>query len=183
MGLLILFTAWCIQDMCLWPNALISPMRFEFNVRCPLYFVLGLCISQHDVFALFFRRPYVKVIVCSVGCMAFVLRFMFNVDHIVAAHLMSFVMTIGIGMLVITCMPEKKWPTILVGNCFPLFVLHGMAIYIISILLKSIRCYNVFVERFGVVPFFCAVVALSLVVAQVLKVFMPRLARLVFGGR
>ncbi len=182
-SLVIIFVVWSLQDAYEWPSSLIGPMKFEFSARCPLYFGFGLFVSQYIDLEKIMSKSATKFLVPLAGCVASVLWLLFDFNNTFMRHMVLFVMTIGLGLLLFLLMPASRWPKIMAGNSFPLFVLHGMIIYLISIIFKGFNQYNFLLQRIGVLPFFIVTCILGIIIAQTLKIFVPRFAKLLFGGR
>ena len=79
--------------------------------------------------------------------------------------------------------PSGKWPSWLVSNAFPLFIIHPMVIYFIEFGFKGLHRLHWFHSYPGYVGGLIILIPGICALAQVLKIKLPRVASIIFGGR
>lgn len=89
----------------------------------------------------------------------------------------------GGGWTFLRIIPDFTLPNWLVKNSFPLFVMHPMIIYMITFLLKGCHRLELLHSYRGYVIGWVLLIPVSCALAQFIKVKLPRIAEVVFGGR
>ena len=79
--------------------------------------------------------------------------------------------------------PDKRLPKWCVDNAFPLFVLHPMVLYFIRFGLKGAKVESCIQLGVGYLILWMGVVLLTCAASCLLKKKLPRVSRIVFGGR
>ena len=177
-----LLILWCVQ-MEMMPIAgkfLESKMRAEYCLRCPLYFGIGLLISQIKPIAF---PKWASVAVIPVAILLLYCQKMCQFNMVSAKVVIGFFATIAIALALWTIIPSEKWPKVLTSNSFTVFVLHGMILYLFPIVFKALKIWDATLNAIGGVVYWVAVIALSIVIAEVIKRRFPKIACIAFGGR
>lgn len=153
--------------------------RFGLSVEGLFYFTLGVCLS--------FNRVVVKrkTALClgGVGMLLGIVRMCLKANGCCdCGYLVPF--TIPFVMLgVWTIMPKSRWPKLLVGNSFAIYVSHMLILSIFGLVVKNLPF--ALDKETGVLMFIelAATVGIAMIIACALKNFMPRLVQIAYGGR
>ena len=97
--------------------------------------------------------------------------------------LMRILATISIAFVVWHFIPSVKWPRFAVGNAFPLFVLHGMILYLLSLPFKAFGVWRQLVDMLGPMPIAICTICLALATSVTIRRLFPRFSGVIFGGR
>ncbi len=181
-ALVALLLLWCLQveSFPYIGEFLKDKMSYEYSFRCPLYFVIGLLLSQRSAK----RYPmYMQIIMACVAIGLFFVSRTCKFSSASISIVMGFVSTLFIAELMYYLMPSKGWPKVLVGNAFPVYVLHNMIIYLFPVVFKALKIWDKTLNTIGGVSFFFITVAISISTAELIKRCFPRFANVIFGGR
>ena len=151
---------------------------YEFNLRCPFYFMLGMALYRYDGLYRVERLKYVASCVAVIG--------VYCLDKSIAPVMRDVwgtFTTLALTVVIWSFVPTKSWSLRVVGNSFPVFVLHGMILYLLPLPFKVLNVWQDFINVLGPIPICFVVTVLALLIATAIKRYVPRFANLVFGGR
>ena len=176
-----LLVLWCLQSRSSFRGTCLEePMMYTFNFRCPLFFSIGMILSRYGQ-TRFSRTGYlvsipisICLLVCHKQCPASDASF---------RTMMEFLTIIYLAVSLWGVVPSWKWPNVLVKNSFPIFVLHGMMIYILPIPLKALGLWSNMLNHVGFIPIWVLAIISAIVVTLALRRFVPRVSAVLFGGR
>ena len=151
-----------------------------FSFRCPFFFFVGMALSQYAPKTLP-KHSALWLVPLGVGSLC-LLKFI-SVPDPAMKTFVALTATVLIALAVWSLMPASEWPHSLVGNSFPIFVLHGSILYLLPIPFKALHVWDGTIHRFGFLPVWILTILLALGVAQIVKGKLPRLANIIFGGR
>lgn len=164
-------------------NTGIVEFRLLFDVYGFLYFMLGCYLRIHPVMELSKWFGWVSLLVGIVSIVAEKCAgFEFGTPMALILHQivgLPFVMY-GIWSL----MPRTALPMWICSHSFSIYLLHQIFFIFVSLGVKALGCREIISQKviFVIVDVFVAV-AFSVVLSNLMKKFIPRIARVVFGGR
>lgn len=153
---------------------------YELNLRCPFYFAFGMALFLYAPSSLS-RNLWLFLIPVAAMAMFFILGL--KMENVMIRTMISCVATLIFSLTLWNVIPSSKWPRWIVKNSFPVFVLHGMVLYLLPLPFKAIHCWQRIVDVVGPLPIVVMTVLISLVVAESMRRTMPRFSALIFGGR
>lgn len=176
-SLVTLVAAWCVQ-MNYAGDLVYDPL--ELNLRCPLFFILGMVLNLYAPEKLPRRIWLLLLPVCVV---TYWLREL-NADSDMTMRSLSYLASIlSLSAMIWSLIPKEKWPNVICRNSFPLFALHGIVLYVLPLPLKAFHCWQSIVDICGPLPIAAVTILISIGLSELVKRFLPRFAVVVFGGR
>lgn len=156
--------------------------EYEFNLRCPLYFMIGMFLYLHS------WNGRVKWGLVVGALVVMILAMVVELDPYVSSSpffrsLFDFVLTISMTIIVWRIIPETKWPRHITSNAFPMFIMHGMILYLLPLPFKALGVWRGVVNSLGPIPVAICTICFAVLVAVVIKRVLPRFSIVVFGGR
>lgn len=156
-----------------------SHWLYELNLRCPLFFMIGMCVCLHATD---------MVVSWKIKALGVALALLLYSRHAIVLNpfvvpLVSLAMILLTAFVIWCVLPEKKLPKLMTSNSFALFVVHSMVLYLMQATLKGLHCWREVVDVLGVLPMSVIVIGLSLLIVTVAKRFSPRFVSVVLGGR
>ena len=180
-GLLVL---WCLQGyssflagVCVWSLPICG---LTFNIRCPVYFTIGLACSLYAPKALPRYTAFIAIPL-ALCALVFYKQEVFSGKEMKV--LMSFITTVLMALAIWCITPTQKWPAIFTANAFPIVVIHHVVVYLLPIPMKAFGVWNIIFSRVGFLPIFVITVMLTIVATELIKRCWPTFAKLAFGGR
>lgn len=180
--IIVLLVLWAIQKQ-LFPGGesyLDKKMLFELSFRCPLFFVIGLFLSCFR----YCHENWSTSLVVAAGAVALVCKMNIIGTPVGIRTVIRFIAICLVALAVWKLMPIKRWPRVLVGNSFAIYVFHGSAKFLLESLVKAIGWENMVMKT--LLGGFCevvAVISLSLLFAEFLRRKMARFSKILLGAR
>ena len=151
---------------------------YELNLRCTFYFMLGMALCKHDGLNEVRRFRYMSAVVALIAL--FCLEK--NIGQLMRSMILALA-TPAMSIIVWSLVPSRQWPQYLVGNSFPVFVTHGMILYLFPIPFKAIGLWNDIVNVLGPIPIWFVVMGIAITLSILVKRCFPNFSRVAFGGR
>ena len=156
---------------------------FELNLRCPLYFMIGMALNLHEwQNACEWRNLVVAMFLAVVSIVAYALNQGFLALPCIRS-LLRFIATLSMAFVVWHFIPPVKWPRFLTGNAFPVFVLHGMILYLLPLPFKALGVWRQVAGTLGPILIAISAICLAVLASVIMKKTFPRFANIIFGGR
>lgn len=146
----------------------------DYSFRCLFYFAFGMSVRKWNWHEVKTILGFVAFVI-GVGCLV--------VDHVSPQAVIGI---IGVFLTIIgvwSIMPSCEIPSFLTKNCFVVYALHTVLIYLGHVVLKALGWLELF--NSGVCVWVLAIfyLALCCVIGSCVRKYMPKLALIFFGGR
>lgn len=174
-GALSLCTLACIKKFVI-PAELNVLFSFTFAPMNLLAFLVGIWLAGHPV------RLHKRIGVClfstSIAVLA-VLSFHSGIPHVVKV-LLQIMATVSILSGAWSICPSLKLPKVLKNQSFPIYLLHAAFVPYVLLLAQKLKFM---VSWYGYVANVILLVAGSVVSSYLLRRYIPKFSKMVFGGR
>ena len=120
---------------------------YELNLQWAFYFMIGMALYMYDGLNTVARLKYMSVVIMVVA--------LYCLERNIGQLMRSMTLvcaTLAMSVAVWSLVPSRQWPQYLVGNSFPVFVTHGMILYLLPIPFKAMGCWNDIVNVLGPIP-------------------------------
>ncbi len=161
-------------------------MVLEFSARCPLFFMIGAALARYVPMWIHGTSVRTRILVLlSAICLQSLYYMIVQHNPRISPFLytpLMFATILATSLSLWVFIPCVVWPKMLTQNAFPLFVIHGILLYLVPIPIKFFA-RGVYEQLFCGIPAFVLIVVLSIGLAELLRKMCPRMATLMFGGR
>ena len=180
----VMLIACVVVAMCVQSSVMSSGgvFRYELNLRCPLYFMIGMALRLHS------WDGRVKMSIWASALVVMMLTtvvewFFWGIFPQFLRSLFDFLLTISMAIVAWCIIPSAKWPCYITNNAFPMFVMHGMIIYLLQVPFKAFGLWRSIANNVGPIPLAICAICFAVLTAIVIKRAFPRFANVAFGGR
>ena len=161
----------------------VGVMAFEFCARCPLFFLIGTWLARYEnIYMPMWIRVLALVLLIPMQVSWVIIRRLINGTGIIVYTPLLFAVIIVTSLALWSVMPCSRWPKILTRNAFPLFVFHGIFLYLLPIPFKAFGVWNIDRIVAGV-PIFVIVTLVSIAFTELIRKVCPKFAEILLGGR
>ena len=173
-------SVFCVFGCSILQNALLEGgvWNYELNLQWAFYFMIGMAFCKHGGLNEVVRFRYISVVVAVVA--------LFCLEKNIGQSIRGITLvcaTLAMSIVVWSFVPSRQWSRHLVGNSFPVFVTHGMILYLLPIPFKVLGRWNDVVNVLGPIPIWFVVMGIALSFSVMVKRYFPRFSRMAFGGR